>query len=69
MPTPSPGKYSLPRAFETRKKSEGVSMGLGRDYVKYRNMFNENLKKAPEPASYRPIPVQNNRSYSIAHRI
>ena len=44
-------------------------MGLGRDYIKYRNMFNQQLKKAPQPASYRPQPAYNTRSISIGQKL
>ncbi len=44
-------------------------MGLGREYVKYRDMFGSKLKQAPEPASYKPLPVFNSRAYSIGQRL
>jgi hypothetical protein len=66
--TPSPGKYQCQSSFE-KKKSEGISMGLGREYVKYRDMFGSKLKQAPEPASYKPLPVFNSRAYSIGQRL
>lgn len=44
-------------------------MGLGRDNVKYRDMFGSKLKQAPEPASYKPMPAYNTRAYSMAQRL
>lgn len=68
MLTPSPNKYAMDNSL-LKKKAEAISMGMGRDYIKFRNMFNEKLKKSPDSASYRPIHPFNTRAYSIAQRI
>jgi hypothetical protein len=43
-------------------------MGLGREAVRYRDMFGSRMKKMPEPATYHPNPLINSRAYSIAQR-
>ncbi len=44
-------------------------MGLGRDEIKYRDMFGQSLIKAPDPLSYHPQPAYNTKSYSLAQKL
>ena len=68
LKTPSPGSYEVKSGFE-KKASEGITMGLGRDDVKYRDLFSMNKMKSPNPTSYRPEAAYNTRSYSMGKRL
>lgn len=32
-------------------------------------MFNQKMKQAPEPASYRPLPPYNTRAYTLGKKL
>jgi hypothetical protein len=37
--TPSPNLYKINSYFNSSRKTCGITMGLGRELIKYRNMF------------------------------
>ena len=44
-------------------------MGLGRDDIKYRDLFKMNKMKSPNPTSYKPEVYYNTRSFSMAKKL
>ena len=66
--TPSPGTYDYKSSFE-KKPSEGITMGLGRDDVKCRDLFSVSKAKGPTPTSYKPEISYNTRINSMGKRL